>query len=187
MDSTTQVTQLLANWRDGDTAALNRLIPLVYADLRTMASRRLSEHSGHDTLQPTALVHDVVLRLMGCSARDVSSRQHFFNLAGQAMRQLLVDRARRAAAMKHGSSAQRLPLEEAIALPVPADIDIQALDQALSQLATLDERMAKIVELRWFVGLTMADAAQILDIDTRTAHRDWALAKAWLREQLGTT
>lgn len=184
MDSPTQVTQLLNDWRQGDADALNQLLPLVYADLRMMASRRLSEHAGHDTLQPTALVHDVVLRLMECNSLDIHNRGHFFNLAGKAMRQLLVDRARRAAAVRHGSGAQHVPLDQITEPPLPDDLDIQALDQALTKLATLDERMARLVELRWFIGLTMPQAAAVLEIDQRTAYRDWALAKAWLREQV---
>ena len=186
MDSNSDVTQILAQWRDGDTQALNRLIPRVYADLRSMASRRLAEHQGHDTLQPTALVHDMLLRLLGNEARDITDRKHFFNYAGRIMRQLLVDRARSTASHKRGGGMRQESLDEALHIPIPLpnDLDIEAIDQALVSLEALDPRMAKIVELRWFVGLTVSEVASALEIDPRTVHRDLAMAKAWLRDHI---
>ena len=186
MDSNAEVTQLLADWRNGDSGALNRLIPRVYADLRAMASRRLAEHRGHDTLQPTALVHDMLLRLLGSDAREITDRRHFFNYAGRMMRQLLVDRARSAASEKHGGGLRREPLNDAIPLPLPDDLDLQQLDQALDALEALDPRMARMVELRWFVGLSVNEVARALEIDERTVYRDWSMAKAWLRERIAT-
>ena len=185
MNDSEDVTQLLADWRKGDPQALNRLIPRVYADLRAMASRRLAEHQGHDTLQPTALVHDMLLRLMGKDAREITDRHHFFNYAGRMMRQLLVDRARRAGAEKRGGGVRPEPLDAA--LPLPEDVNVQALDDALTELETLDPRMAKMVELRWFVGLNISEIARAMEIDERTVQRDWAMAKAWLRERIQPT
>ena len=186
MDEADEVTQLLANWRNGDQDALNRLIPRVYTDLRAMASRRLAEQQGHDTLQPTALVHDMLLRLLGKDARDITDRHHFFNYAGRIMRQLLVDRARRAATEKRGSGQRPTTLDEALPLPIPEDINIRALDDALTELETLDPRMARMVELRWFVGLGTSELAKALDINERTVQRDWAMAKAWLRKRISS-
>ncbi len=182
MDQDVEVTQLLSDWRSGDDAALHRLIPRVYADLRAMARRRLSEHRGHDTLQPTALVHDMLLKLMGSDVRTITDRRHFFHLAGRIMRQLLVDRARSASSGKHGGGWRREPLDEHI--PLPEDLDIEALDSALGALESLDPRMARIVELRWFVGLSVAEIAEGFGTDERSIYRDWSMAKAWLRDRI---
>ena len=178
------VTQLLHRWHDGDTGALDRLLPHVYADLRAMAARRLHAHDGHATLQPTALVHELILRLLGVSAPDLADRTHFFNLAGRVMRQLLVDRARRSAADKHGGQWRRESMDVALNLPIPDDLDVQHLDEALVALEAMEPRMAKIVELRYFVGLSVAEVANVLAVDERTVYRDWAMARAWLRERI---
>ena len=184
MDSTTDLTQLLTDWQQGDAKALSRLIPHVYADLRAMASRRLAEHQGHDTLQSTALVHEVFLRILGCTALEITDRQHFFNFAGCVMRQLLVDRARRSASLKRGSGVNHEALHDNMQLPIPEGLDIEALDEALQVLENLDPRMAKIIELRWFVGLSVDETGKALGIDSRTVYRDWIMAKAWLRDRI---
>ncbi|MEZ5544944.1 MAG: ECF-type sigma factor [Lysobacteraceae bacterium] len=180
-----EVTQLLHHWSDGDAQALDRLLPRVYADLRAMAAQRLSQFDDHDTLQPTALVHDVVLRMLGADALQFDNRDHFFNMAGRIMRQLLMDRARTAASARHGGDMQRELLSDTI--PIPDDAsnhEVRALDEALTELEQLDPRVAKIVELRYFVGLSVAEAAQALRIDVRTVYRDWQMARAWLRERI---
>lgn len=187
MDADADVTQMLADWRNGDAKALHRLIPRVYADLRAMASRRLAEHQGHDTLQPTALVHDLLLRLMGSDARDIADRHHFFNYAGRMMRQLLVDRARRASSGKHGGGLLRDDLDVSLIPSLPADLNVQALDEALDDLEALDPRMARLVELRWFVGLSVNEAARALETDETTLYRDWTMARAWLRERISSS
>ncbi len=182
-----ELTQLLHHWSDGDARALDTLLPRVYADLRAMAAQRLLRHADHDTLQPTALVHDVVLRMIGAEALQFDNRAHFFNMAGRIMRQLLVDRARAAASLRHGGDLRRELLSDTIPLPDDAaNHEVRALDEALTELERLDPRMAKIVELRYFIGLSVAEAAQALHIDVRTVYRDWQMARAWLRDRIDT-
>jgi len=181
-----EVTQLLRHWRDGDARALDRLLPRVYADLRSLAARRLAQHANHDTLQPTALVHDVVLKMIGADALQFDNRAHFFNTAGRIMRQLLVDRARAAASMRRGGDVAHEMLSDTIPLPDDAaNHEVRALDEALVELERLDPRMAKIVELRYFIGLSVAEVAQALEVDQRTVYRDWSMARAWLRDKIG--
>lgn len=174
---------LLSRWQAGEARALDELLPLVYADLRAMARRELRDHRGHDTLQATALVNDVFLRLLG-SAPPLHSRAHLFNTAARVMRQLLVDRARRAASDKHGGGWRRDEFDRALDLPIPEHTRLPDLDDALRGLAQLDERMAQVVELRYFTGLSAAETARVLGVDERTVYRDWAAARAWLRDRL---
>jgi RNA polymerase sigma factor (TIGR02999 family) len=178
-------TVLLQRWSAGDAQALDRLLPLVYADLRRIAARELAGHRGHETLQPTALVHDVFVRLLGKEPPAIASRDHLFHLAARVMRQLLVDRARKSASEKHGGLFRRSDFAEALELPIPDDTRLPDLDDALTALAALDERMARVVELRYFVGLSVPQVAQLLEVEERTVYRDWAAARAWLRERLG--
>lgn len=179
-------TLLLQRWNNGDAAALDALLPLVYADLRGIARRELHGHRGHDTLQPTALVNDVFVRILGSeSPQRLSSRAHLFNTAARIMRQLLVDRARRAASEKHGGAWKRDDFTRALDLPVADDTRLPELDTALQDLARLDERMANVVELRCFAGLSVAEVATLMEVDERTVYRDWAAARAWLRDRLG--
>lgn len=181
-----EATVLLQRWGAGDAQALESLIPLVYADLRGIARRELHGHRGHDTLQPTALVNDVFLRLLGSETpQRLTSRVHLFNTAARIMRQLLVDRARRAASEKHGGAWKRDDFTRALDLPIPEQTLLPELDAALDELARLDERMAKVVELRYFTGLSVAEVARLMDVDERTVYRDWAAARAWLRDRLG--
>lgn len=181
---TSSVTDLLSSWRAGDATALDALLPLVYAELRTLAASQL-RGQGHATLQPTALVHDVFVRLLGAQRIDISSRKHLFTTAAKIMRQILIDRARAQSRDKRGGAhAQRVDFIEALALPLPEDSQLPALTEAIDALRALDARVADIVELRYFVGLSVAEIAVLLEIDERTVYRDWALARAWLKDFL---
>ncbi|HEY0178315.1 MAG TPA: ECF-type sigma factor [Dokdonella sp.] len=178
------VTRLLERWRDGDAAALDRLLPLVYADLRRIAANMLHAMPGHATLQTTALVHDVVLRLLGRAPAAFESTAHLLNASARMMRQVLVDRARRAAAGRRGGGWLRDEFTEALELPIPDGTDLMALDRALADLESAHERMAKVVELRYFVGLDVAEVAAALGVNERTARRDWIAAREWLKDRL---
>jgi len=178
------VTELLHRWRRGDAQALERLLPLVYADLRRMAAAVLRATPGHATLQTTALVHDVLLRLLDRAPADFENTAHLLNASARMMRQVLVDRARKAAADKRGGGWLRDDFAEALELPIPDGTDLAALDRALNELESVHERMAKVVELRYFVGLEVADIAGALGITERTARRDWIAAREWLRDRL---
>jgi RNA polymerase sigma factor (TIGR02999 family) len=179
------VTQLLRQWQAGDPAALDALLPQVYDELKRLAASQLRGHRGHDTLQPTALVHDVFVRLLGAASLDIGNRKHLYTTAAKLMRQVLVDRARAQQRDKRGGGQwQRVDLVEALALPIEQDIDLTDLDRALAELSALDERMAAMVELRYFVGLEVAEVAALMEIDERTVYRDWAMARAWLRQRL---
>ncbi|PZQ11195.1 MAG: RNA polymerase subunit sigma [Rhodanobacter denitrificans] len=177
---------LLARARAGDPSALDELLPLVYADLRGMAARIMGRWRGQDTLQPTALVHDVFLRLV--EAKEpvrLDDAAHFFGLASRIMRQLLVDRARRSGTDKRGVGWTRVDFEEALNCPELSSSETTlTVDKALDALADVDTRLAAIVELRFFAGLSVPAVASILGLDKRTVYRDWALAKIWLRERL---
>ena len=179
------VTQLLRQWQLGDVQALDALLPLVYDELRRIAAHELRSHRGHDTLQPTALINDVFVRLLGAEQLDIGNRRHLYTTAAKLMRQILIDRARAQLRDKRGGGQwQRADFLEAMALPIEQNTDLPALDQALSALGTLDARMAEIVELRYFVGLEVGEVAVLLGVDERTVYRDWAMARAWLRQRL---
>lgn len=175
---------LLQRWRDGDTHALERLLPLIYADLRRLAASVLRGTPGHATLQTTALVHEALLRVLGVRVADYQSPAHLLNASARMMRQILVDRARAAFSQKRGGGWQRDEFTEMLELPIPDGTDLDALNEALTELESAHERMAKVVELRYFVGLTVTEVAQALGVTERTAHRDWAAARDWLRERL---
>ena len=178
------VTQWLQRWSEGDGAALDRLLPLVYSDLRRMASRELRGTPGHATLQTTALVHDVVLRLLGRPPSSFESTAHLLNASARMMRQVLIDRARRSSSEKRGGRWLRDDFAEALELPIPDGTDMAALDDALNDLESVHERMANVVELRYFVGLDVAEVAATLGVTERTARRDWVAAREWLRDRL---
>ncbi|MBK6436808.1 MAG: sigma-70 family RNA polymerase sigma factor [Rhodanobacteraceae bacterium] len=182
--STGEVTELVQRWRDGDEHALSTLLPLVYADLRRIAAQQLRSNVGHDTLQPTALVNDVFVRLLGASRIDIDDRKHFFTTAAKLMRQVLVDRARAKSRDKRGGDWQRVDMLELAALPIDVNTDLPALDEALRTLAALDPRVAEVVELRYFAGLEVSEVAQLLGLEERTVYRDWAMARSWLRQRL---
>jgi RNA polymerase sigma factor (TIGR02999 family) len=180
------VTQLLVEWRGGDQAALDRLIPVVYDELRRVASARLrSENSAH-TLQTTALVNEAYLRLVGLDRMALQNRTHFFAMAARLMREILVDHARRRNALKRGGNVTVLRLDEIAAGAENTMIDVLALDEALRDLAAFDERLCRVVELRYFAGLSIGEAAEALDVSSATVERDWTIAKAWLLRRLSS-
>ena len=186
MPSSSDVTALLGDWSRGNQSALSQLLPLVYGELRRIASRQLrSERVGH-TLQPTALVHEVYLRLVDQRHVDWRNRAHFFGAAAQVMRRILVDHARRRAASKRGDGFHRVSVDEATELAAPEGIPVLALDRALDRLATKDQALARIVELRAFGGMTIEEAACVLDVSPSTAKREWRTAKAWLARELSS-
>ncbi len=186
MTAPRSVTALLGEWSRGNHSALNQLLPLVYAELRRIAARRLrSERVGH-SLQPTALVHEVYLRLVDQRQVDWESRAHFFGVAAQIMRRILVDHARRHAAGKRGEGVRCVSLDDAQEVPASNEIPILAFDRALGRLEELDSQLAKVVELRAFGGLTVEAAAQVLKVSPSTAKRDWRTAKAWLTRELAS-
>ena len=181
----TDVTQILSQIESGDSSAAEQLLPLVYDELRKLAATRLRQEKPGQTLQATALVHEVYIRLFGAADREPrqwNSRRHFFAAAAESMRRILIDNARRKLSQKHGGDFQRQPLG-AIAGPEP-DADLLALDEALEKLAARDPAKAKLVELRYFAGLTGEEAAKVLGISPTTADRHWAYARAWLRAEV---
>ena len=178
------VMALLDGWRDGDRTALERLLPLVYSELRRIAGRELrKERVGH-TLQPTALVHEAYLRLVEQRHVDWQNEAHFFGVAAQVMRRVLVDHARRRSARKRGDGAQFVSIQEADGL-VSGELPLLAFDAALDRLEKLDPELAKIVELRAFGGLSNDQTARILDVSASTVKREMRTAKAWLTNELG--
>ncbi len=179
------VTRLLQRWQGGDQAALDELIRAVYPELRRLAARQLrGERAGH-TLQSTALVHEVYLRLVDQRRVNWQNRAHFLAIAARLARRVLLDHARRRAAWKRGLGVRPIPLEEAeVAAPMTPETDLVALDAALGRLAALDSRQARIVELRFFGGLSIEETATVLELSTGTVKRDWLTARLWLFDQL---
>jgi RNA polymerase sigma factor (TIGR02999 family) len=181
-----EITKLLKAWRGGDQAALNQLISLLYPELHQIASFHLRGEAGNATLQSTALVHEAYMRLVGRSEHDWKSRSHFIGVASQIMRTMLVDRARARSAQKRGGGALTLSLDESIDAPVTPNMDLLSVDHALTELARLDPQQGRIVELRFFGGLTNDEAAEVLGVSTSTVKRDWNMAKAWMFRELST-
>lgn len=178
------VTRLLDEWQKGDQSALDRLIPLVYNELRRIAARYLhSERNGH-ILQTTALVHEAYLRLVDETHVECHGRSHFLGIAANLIRNILVDHARNRDAAKRGGGIAKLSFEEAGAVPVDREADIVAVDDALCALSKVDPQQARIVELRFFAGLTIEETAEVLKISPSTVKRDWILAKAWIYRAL---
>ena len=184
--STTQhaVTQLLVNWSQGDHDSLEKLTPLVYSELRRLAGRYLRRERSNHTLQSTALVHEAYLRLIDQRSVQWQNRAHFFGVAAQIIRRILIDHARARQTAKRGSAAPKLSLDEAIGIPGQRDLDLVALDDALNALAKIDPQQSKIVELRFFAGLSIDETAEVLGISPATVKRDWVTAKAWLFREL---
>ncbi len=180
------VTGLLLSWRQGDAAALDRLVPLVYHELRRVARRHLQRESPGHALQATALVHEVYLRLVDVDRMTLTSRTHFFGVAATLMRQVLVDHARRQRADKRGGGATMLSLDEVSPAAQASSVDVLALDQALDALSSIDGRQCRVVELRFFAGLSIDEAADALGVSPATVEREWALARAWLYRQLSS-
>lgn len=186
MDTSHAVTQLLQQLSAGSDAAADQLIPLIYAELHDIAERQMRRERGDHTLQPTALVHEAFLRLVGNHDANWQNRQHFLGVAAQAMRRILVDHARRQKAQKRGGGGEKIELDEALmgGADDPTSIDLEALDQALTRLTELDPRQARIVELRFFGGLSVEETAEVVGISPATVKRDWQFAKAWLKREL---
>ena len=180
------VTALLLQWREGDSTALDALIPIVYADLRRIARARLrGEPHGHP-LQTTALVHEVYLRLVDVDGLTFENRAHFFALAARLMRQILVDHARRQRTAKRGGGDTMVTCADVLPAFSPNLVDVIALDAALDGLARVEERLSRVVELKFFAGLTIDETAVALDVSPATIERDWAFAKAWLYQRLSS-
>jgi RNA polymerase sigma factor (TIGR02999 family) len=180
------LTGLLLEWAEGDKAALDRLTPLVYDEIRRIAHRYIQrERAGH-TLQTTALVHEAYVRLAGSQNVAWQNRNHFFAVTAQVMRRILIDHARRRQYLKHGGEAQRVPFDSLPVAPMsqPRAAELLALDEALAELAKLDERKGAVVELRYFGGLSIEETAEVLEISPMTVRRDWRAAKAWLYRRM---
>jgi RNA polymerase sigma factor (TIGR02999 family) len=179
-----EITRLLADWSNGDRQALEKLTPLVYDELRRLAARHLRQERAGHTLQSTALVHEAYMKLVGQNNVRWQNRAHFFGIAAQMIRRILVDYARARKADKRGSGAEKLSLDEAIALPGGQDLDLVALDDAHEGLAKIDPRQSRLVELRFFAGLTIEETAEVMQMSLATAKRDWVSAKAWLSREV---
>jgi len=206
MESDHSITRLLSEWREGDQAALTKVTALVYQELRALAQRHLRRERQHHTIQCTALVHEVFLRLSKQHSIDWQSRGQFFALASHIMRRVLVDYARGRLAAKRGGGVAVLSLDSLVerstsdsaapnaggeVIPEPKvpdggdSVDVAAIDEALTRLATIDPRQAQIVEMRYFGGLTIDETSQALELSDATVKREWTLARAWLRRELG--
>ncbi len=181
------VTRLLADWSKGDDQALEQLAPLVYDELRRLAGRYLRRERVNHTLQSTALVHEAYLRLIDQNRVQWQNRAHFFGVAAQMIRRILVDHARSHQAAKRGSGVARLSLDEALDASAPRDLDLVALDDALETLTRMDPQQSRIIELRYFAGLSIEETAEVLGVSPATVKREWASARAWLFRELSRT
>ncbi len=182
--STQGVTRLLREAQAGDRAALDELLPLVYRELRQIAARHLAQERAGHTLQATALVHEVYLRLIDQHSVDWRNRAHFFSIAAEMMRRILVNHAVSRRAQKRGAGETLLSLDEVVSFPNRQDVDLILLDEALNRLAELDALQARIVEMRFFAGLTVEEVAEVLGVSDSEVKREWRSAKAWLTTQL---
>ena len=178
------VTELLRNWSDGDKQAQEELFQVVYNELHRQAARYLRNEQPGISLQTTDLIHEAYLRLTNRQHIEWQNRLHFFAIAAKVMRHILVDHVRGRQAAKRGGSDIRLPLEDAMVVLPGQDLDLVALDEALTRLAEIDPQQSQIVELRFFSGLSVEETAKVLDVSERTIKRDWKVAKAWLRREL---
>jgi RNA polymerase sigma factor (TIGR02999 family) len=179
-----EITQLLLAWRNGDNEALNRLIPMVYDELRRFAHRYMNKRFAGQTLQTTALVNEAYIRLVGQDQVDWQNRTHFFAVCARVMRNLLVDRARSRQADKHGGGARRVSLDDAAIVLPERQIDLLALDEALDRLAGIDPRKSQIVEMRYFGGMSVEETAEVLAVSPITVKREWLKARAWLYREM---
>jgi RNA polymerase sigma factor (TIGR02999 family) len=184
MSQSPSVSYLLQRWSEGDSAALDQLAPLVYQELRRMAHHHMRQEPANHTLQTTALIHEAYLRLLGQEEKRWKNRAHFFGVAAQAMRHILVDYARARKMAKRGGGTQQVSLDEALTICPERSDELVALDDALNALAQLDERQSRIVELRFFGGLTEEEIGAVLQISPRTVRSDWRLARLWLLREL---
>lgn len=181
------VSLLLRRWREGDRDSLERLIPLVEVELREIAHRQMRREQPGHVLQTTALINEAYLRMLGQNQSDFSGRAHFLGIAARLMRQILVDYARRSRTAKRAAGEQALPLDEALLFTPSKSSEVLALDEALDRLSQIDARKVKVVELRYFGGLSVDETAQALEVSPNTVIRDWALAKAWLKVEIDKT
>jgi RNA polymerase sigma factor (TIGR02999 family) len=179
-----EVTVILDAIQKGDPKAAEDLLPLVYAELRKLAASKLAQQPPDQTLQPTALVHEAYLRLLGDGSHSWQNRRHFFAAAAEAMRHLLVDRARRKAAVRHGGGWRRVDLDNVVVATQTTDDNILLINEALERLTAHDPGAAELVKLRFFAGLTFPQAAEVLGLSERTAKRSWAYARAWLFKEI---
>jgi len=182
--SGSEITQLLRAWNGGDESALEKLMPIVYAELHRMARRYMAHESPDHTLQTSALVNEAYLRLVDAANANWQNRVHFFAVSAQAMRRILVDWARSRQALKRGGQLRPLRLDDALAVTQEQPVDLVALDDALKALAALDPRKSQVVELHFFGGLDLEETAEVLKVSSDTVLRDWKLAKSWLRCEL---
>lgn len=182
-----EITEQLIAWSNGDAAALDKLIPVVYQELRRMADQYLRREDLSHSLQPTALVHEAYLRLIDQTKVEWQNRAHFFGVAAQMMRRILIDHAKTKHRLKRGGTAIKVSLDENVNISQERATELIALDDALQELAQMDERKSRIVELRYFGGLSVDETAQVLGVSDKTVMRDWNLAKAWLYQQLTQT
>jgi RNA polymerase sigma factor (TIGR02999 family) len=179
------VTRILESIEHGDPKAADELLPLLYEELRKLAVSKMARESPNQTLQPTALVHEAWLRLVGDENPQFANRAHFFAAAAEAMRRILIDRARRKHALRHGGGQQRVDMEGVLEVAAPADDDeLLAVNEALDKLAVQNQSEAELVKLRYFVGMTLEEAAEALGISARTADNYWAHARAWLFREI---
>jgi RNA polymerase sigma-70 factor, ECF subfamily len=179
-----QVTRLLTDLRGGRREALDEIIPVVYAELRRIAARYLRAERQSHTLQPTALVNEAYMRLVAQRDVEWQNRAHFYGVAAQLMRRILVDYARARGREKRGGEEVRVPLDEAVVGIREHDVDLVRLDEALGELARLDEQQARVVELRYFGGLSIEETAEVLGVSDSTVKREWAMARSWLQREL---
>ena len=179
-----RVTQLLEKFEPGDRHAGEQLFADVYTELRALAARYLHRERKSHTLQPTALVHEAYLKLVGQTRVDWQGRAHFLAIAAQAMRQILVDHARRHRAAKRGGNRHRIALDDNLVIESNRDVDLLALEDALTKLTKLDPRQAQMIELRFFGGLSIAEVAKVMGISKRSVEREWTMVRAWLRREL---
>lgn len=187
MHDSPNITSLLIEWKDGNQSALTELVPLVYDELHRQAARYLRKEDPGHTLQATALINEAYLRLIDQTQVDWQDRNHFFAIASTTMRRVLVDHARSRGREKRGAGAVHVPIEDALnVVPEKAGVDLIAVDDALCRLEKLDPRQAKVVELRYFCGLSIEETASVLDLSTSTIRSEWTLAKAWLRSELSS-
>jgi RNA polymerase sigma factor (TIGR02999 family) len=185
MDWMSEVTRILERMEEGDGVAAEQLLPLVYKEMRKLAAQKLAHEKAGQTLDATGLVHEVYLRLVGpADSKRWKDRGHFFAAAAEAMRHILVDRARRKRRPKHGGGRQRVELDDGMPAPPAAEHDLLALDHALTLLTAADPEAAQVVQLRYFAGLSVEQAAQSLGMSRATAYRHWTFARAWLLQQL---
>jgi RNA polymerase sigma-70 factor, ECF subfamily len=185
MQASEGITQLLIDWEKGDQAALEKLMPLVYSELRRLASNYLRRERGEHTLQPTALVNEAYLKLVDQRNAKWQNRAHFFGISAQLMRRILVDHARQHQAVKRGGSQQqRISITSVEKLAQESEVDLLALNEALDELAHMDPQQSRIVELKFFGGLSIEEIGEVLGIGHATVERDWKMARAWLRRQL---